>query len=65
MSLTQTQRAWPSHLHLSVDVNSPLNRTESVWPPGKRFYDWARQSSRSDVVHQQGAVSALVIVKRV
>ena len=26
--------AWPSRLHLPVDVNGPANRHESVWPPG-------------------------------
>ena len=27
-------KAWPSRLHLPVDVNGPANRRESVWPPG-------------------------------
>ena len=26
--------AWPSRLHLPVDVNGPANRHESVWRPG-------------------------------
>ena len=57
------QKAWPSHLHLSVDGSTLWGAT--VWPPGKRFYDLARQSNRSAVVHRKGAMSALVIVKRV
>jgi hypothetical protein len=35
-----------------------------VWLLGKRFYDLARQSSRSADVHRLGAISALVTKKR-
>ena len=44
---------------------APIHGRRSVWPLGKRFYNLARQSNRSADVHRQGAVAALIEVKRI